>query len=558
MIYANDQWIQLPVKDLYDTQMMLTSINVAKDLYEKGQQEIKDFKKEYGDFLSPIQNDMDWYDQNVTGKVRDVINNLYANGIDPLRSAEGRAAISKIINNIDTGGIAQKKQAAQNANDYIKSREALKKAGLWNEDYERQMLGGQLLEEWDGSLGNWTATSASPYMDYEKKYGHLFDKMGYEYDPEESKKHPGMNVLTKNKQRMHDILSVSRPDLVNDPQYRYDLNRLRVQIANNNPNMSPSEVDALATKALENEIVERNYKGGMQLMEDPIQKEQRAFNNAVRLDNIRTNNEIRKGKALRANTPGYDSKGNPIKNGNEATSYGETLLMRGIANFAGSPDPGVAGLDRAKKFADSTRNTSAIMRPSAFLNFYGMPEAESTASWINRFHGDPSRVKDAAVGGVNYVPSTDNKLLYTLQEITSNTLDYPGYSLGWSKKTIPAGSSMVPTGMVYTAPMNDGTYSQYVEVKVGDGEKQSQNLFYKVAETEPVPVIKNDDLLQYNPWSGKTRNDTPFAPAGYSTVPSQTTVNKWSIMDAGLNSAAGLAKDKTVAGQGVFLDYVTP
>ena len=36
MIYANDQWIQLPVKDLYDTQMMLTSINVAKDLYEKG------------------------------------------------------------------------------------------------------------------------------------------------------------------------------------------------------------------------------------------------------------------------------------------------------------------------------------------------------------------------------------------------------------------------------------------------------------------------------------------------------------------------------------------
>jgi hypothetical protein len=37
---------------------------------------------------------MDWYNENVTGKVRDTINNLYANGIDPLRSAEGRAAIS--------------------------------------------------------------------------------------------------------------------------------------------------------------------------------------------------------------------------------------------------------------------------------------------------------------------------------------------------------------------------------------------------------------------------------------------------------------------------------
>jgi hypothetical protein len=63
-------------------------------MYEKGQQQLKDFYKEYGDFISPIQKEMDWYNQNVTGRVRDTINNLYASGIDPLRSAEGRAAIS--------------------------------------------------------------------------------------------------------------------------------------------------------------------------------------------------------------------------------------------------------------------------------------------------------------------------------------------------------------------------------------------------------------------------------------------------------------------------------
>ena len=47
MVYANDQWVQLPTKDLYDTQMMAIAINAAKDMYEKGQQEIKDFNKLY-------------------------------------------------------------------------------------------------------------------------------------------------------------------------------------------------------------------------------------------------------------------------------------------------------------------------------------------------------------------------------------------------------------------------------------------------------------------------------------------------------------------------------
>jgi hypothetical protein len=68
---------------------------------------MKEFNKEYGDFLSPIAADMDWYAKNVTGAVRDKINDLYARGIDPLRSSEGRAAISMFLNSIDTAGIAK-------------------------------------------------------------------------------------------------------------------------------------------------------------------------------------------------------------------------------------------------------------------------------------------------------------------------------------------------------------------------------------------------------------------------------------------------------------------
>jgi hypothetical protein len=35
MVYALDNWIQLPTRDLYDTNMMAMAINAAKDMYDK-------------------------------------------------------------------------------------------------------------------------------------------------------------------------------------------------------------------------------------------------------------------------------------------------------------------------------------------------------------------------------------------------------------------------------------------------------------------------------------------------------------------------------------------
>ena len=254
------------VFDPTTAQMVLNAnrdyINAVYRDYQQAMQDMKDFNKEYGDFTSPIQADMDLYEKEVSGNIRNFINSLYDRGIDPLRNREGRAAVQRKLASINDGLVRDLRQRALNANKYIASRDALKATGQYDPDYERAMLGGQLLEEWDNSLGGWKATSASPYLDYEKKYGHLFDKMGYEYDPEESKKFPGMRAFTKSKSRMRDILSASRPDLANDPQYKYDLQRIK----NANPGINDND----ATKLLENEIIERNYKGGMELKEDPI------------------------------------------------------------------------------------------------------------------------------------------------------------------------------------------------------------------------------------------------------------------------------------------------
>ena len=182
MVYAYDQWAQMPVKDLYDTQVMAMAINAAKDMYDKGEQRMKDFYKEYGDFMSPIQKDMDWYNQNVTGRVRDVINNMYANAIDPLRSAEGRAAVAQLIYNMPAGDIAKVRQSAEAAKEYIKNRGAMQAKGLWNPDYERAILNGGSLEDWDTMNGGvWTRTAPSEYQDLNQYTSHIFDNLKDSY-----------------------------------------------------------------------------------------------------------------------------------------------------------------------------------------------------------------------------------------------------------------------------------------------------------------------------------------------------------------------------------------
>jgi hypothetical protein len=101
---------------------MLASINAAKDMYEKGLQETKEFNKLYGDFTSPIARDVDYWYDNTLKPVRDAINHMYDKGIDPTRSAEGRALIQKLINQAPVAKLNQIRQSAKIADEYVKNR----------------------------------------------------------------------------------------------------------------------------------------------------------------------------------------------------------------------------------------------------------------------------------------------------------------------------------------------------------------------------------------------------------------------------------------------------
>lgn len=174
MIYSKDQWIQLPTKDLYDSQIMLASINAARDMYEKGLQETKEFNKLYGDFTSPIARDVDYWYDNTLKPVRDAINYMYDKGIDPTRSAEGRALVQKLINQAPVAKLNQIRQSAKVADEYVKNRGTMQANGLYDPGFEQFALRDQYGRPVDLSTwstiddGTWERTA--PY-----KYESLYD-----------------------------------------------------------------------------------------------------------------------------------------------------------------------------------------------------------------------------------------------------------------------------------------------------------------------------------------------------------------------------------------------
>jgi len=112
--------------------------------------------------MTPIAADQDWYNQNVTGKVRDVINNIYARGGDPLRNAQDRAQISMLMNSIPYGEIAKLRSSAENAKEYLKERAKLEAAGLYNPMTEK--YAGPGLDTFSTlDNGVWNRMSPVPY-----------------------------------------------------------------------------------------------------------------------------------------------------------------------------------------------------------------------------------------------------------------------------------------------------------------------------------------------------------------------------------------------------------
>lgn len=291
MIYAKDQWIQMPVRDLYDSQIMMASINAAKDMYEKGLQEMKDFKKEYDNFISPIEKDVEYWNNNTVKPVREAVDYIYSMGADPLKNADARAILSRVMNNIPVAELNKRRQAAATAELYLKNKAELEAKGLYNEDYERAQLGGKTLAEWDTSKdGIWSRTSPSQFLDLETATEPYYKDL----KPTEKGTVNGRIVTSID---MKDIQSVA--DNIVEPFKQtqlgaYNFNKKKAELSVLNPQLTNDELDKLATQELAKDIaLSHRGKAIKSTQADPFALEKFKTNEEMRLDDYRTANRIK-------------------------------------------------------------------------------------------------------------------------------------------------------------------------------------------------------------------------------------------------------------------------
>lgn len=185
-------------------------------MYDKAEKRIDDFYKEYDNFVTPIQKDQDWYNENVINRFRRGIDELYANGEDPLRTATGRAKLAQLARSIDVGTVNKLRTSAHNAAEFLKERSRLEAAGLYN----------PLLAQYDGpdinsystaESGTWDKMSPTPYhnmADFSKSF---FDNIA-PFERSRTKNGVSYTVSEINPQDLYRIAEAHYNDLVNTPQ----------------------------------------------------------------------------------------------------------------------------------------------------------------------------------------------------------------------------------------------------------------------------------------------------------------------------------------------------
>ena len=221
-----DEPVAVPIIDLLDSNMMSQYISAAREQYNQAVQDQKEFAKEFGELYGPNANINKQFYEQTRGAVNKGLDYLYQNGIDPIRSAEGRAYIAKIIRERPYAEIANLKAQNESMKTYQRYRAEAMRNGTYDPDFEKFVLGGKTLESWDPSTdGMWTKEAPSKYSSLKDWTSNLFDNMQLEYDDEATKKAGGMyQVYSKSPKKMQQILDSNIKDMSKSELGRYYLN----------------------------------------------------------------------------------------------------------------------------------------------------------------------------------------------------------------------------------------------------------------------------------------------------------------------------------------------
>lgn len=193
-----DEPVAVPILDLLDSQMMTQYISAAREQYNQALQEQKEFAKEFGDIYSPSYNLNKAYYDATKGAVNKAMDYLYQNGIDPVRSAEGRAYIAKVIRERPYADLAKWKMEADNMKTYQKAAAEMVASGRLTQDQldwqmDKQGLNYDTFDPYSQSWNALSPTKMDSLEDLTKLNFSMLkpsdltkeqvESMGYKYDP---------------------------------------------------------------------------------------------------------------------------------------------------------------------------------------------------------------------------------------------------------------------------------------------------------------------------------------------------------------------------------------
>lgn len=485
MIYGQDEPMLFPVADLYDSGMMQMYINAAREQYNQARDDMKEFSKLYGDFFSPFSKDMEWVDAQTRGRVNDALTYMQANGIDPLRSAEGRALVAKIIRDTNVAGINQRKANAKMAEEYIKNRGTMIANGTYNPDYENYLLAQMGLgkfEDFDSSMGAWTRTSPSKYQDLYSstnpwfkdinKNGYLYTKDGYDYFG------PSQSDLQM-------VMSQNFPDFLNTDYGKYQLELARQSLGGNasdaealaelkkNITAANSALTARPSRAMNDE-----RKLALQDAYDK-RKEDRAFERAKQLEDIKHKNAVELAVAkeqAKQNKPGSDGyrvwnnqyvEGISNAGGIDANNYDSNrAFLSDISNNIKSHQKQIGEAALTKKHfvgSDGRRRIARSVDGETNANVFieNLASGDSANIFNRRFGGALGKADDDG-----YYTATD-ELKQNIVSKYKMTRDTYGSRRGvfkeetGSTEDIKSIRPAITGKTLYTAYMKDGYIHQY-------------------------------------------------------------------------------------------------
>ena len=232
-------------------------VNAMREDYKEGVQEMKNFMKEYGDFTSPYSQDVDDYYDLTTGGASKLYDSLQAQGIDPIRSKEGRAILERYIMTRPYQDLAKLKETAEHRKNYLKAAADLDRKGLLDRDYEKWRLGQLGITDdtdWSTLRGGKIWTEDSPGTlesmdDLVTPYFKGMENIDRDKGVKDGYRRSGIDDA--------DVQQVAKPaaaNIKNTLSGKYHYWKLKDDIAKANPQLSADDVTKLADEQFEKTV----------------------------------------------------------------------------------------------------------------------------------------------------------------------------------------------------------------------------------------------------------------------------------------------------------------